>query len=56
MADQAVVKDRPIYASVLQRELEGLIGSSVSSVSRSDLRKPEKFPVSNTVPDEKKLQ
>jgi hypothetical protein len=57
MPDQAPVEDQSGYTSVLQRELEGLVGfSSVSRVRRSALRKPDKFPVSNAVPDGTKLQ
>jgi len=57
MSDNAAVEDQPGYTGVLQRELEGLVGSSsVSRVSKSALRKPEKFPVSNAVRDETKLQ
>jgi len=57
MSDNAAVEDQPGYTSVLQRELEGLVGSSsVSRVSRSALREPEKFPVSNAVRDVTKLQ
>ena len=57
MADQAPVKNQPGYTNVLLRVLEGIVdSSSVSRVSRSALRKPEKFPVSNAAPDETKLQ
>ena len=57
MSDNAAVEDQPGYTSVLQRELEGLVGfSSVPRVSRSALREPEKFSVSNVVCDDTKLQ
>jgi len=57
MPDQDSVQDQPGYTNVMQRELEGLVGSSsVSRVSRSAPRKPEKLPVRNAVPDGTKLQ
>ena len=56
MADQTAVGDQPGYAGVLQRELEGLVGSSsVSRVSRSTPRETEYITVSNAVPNGMKL-
>jgi hypothetical protein len=54
--DQAPVEDQPGYTSVLQRELQVLVGSSVSRVSRSDLTEPKILPAGNTVLDGTKLQ
>ena len=57
MADRVPVEDQPGYASDLQRELDGLVGSSsVSRVRRNALREPRILAVSNAVPKETKLQ
>jgi hypothetical protein len=57
MPDQAHVEDQSKYTSVLQRELEGIVGSpSMSRVRRSALKEPKIYPVSNAVHDATKLQ
>jgi len=57
MAGKAAFEDQQGYTSVLQQELEGLVGSySVSRDSRSALTNSTNITVSNVVPDETKLQ
>ena len=51
--DQDPVEEQPGYMSALQREFQGLVGStSVSFVRRGRQRLPLKYPVSNAVPEE----
>ena len=54
MSDNAHVEDQPEYTSFLQRDLEGLAGSS--SVSRVSRRVRRTTVVSNAVRDGTKLQ
>ena len=57
MADRVPVEDQPGYTGAIQRELDGLVGSSsVSRVSRNALREPRVLAVSTAVPNETKLQ
>jgi len=57
MPDNAPVEDQPGYTSVLQRELEGLVGSSSLPRSRRTVgRKSAENVVSNAVRDGTKLQ
>jgi len=57
MSDNAVVEDQPGYTSVLQRDLESLIGSScLSRVRRSAGGESAENAVSNAAGDVTELQ
>ena len=57
VADRVPVEDQPGYTGVLQRELEGLLGSSsLPRVSRSIRLNTSSAVVSTAVPNGMKLQ
>jgi len=57
MSDNAAVEDQPGYTSVLQRELEGIVGSSsLSRVRRSVGGEYAENAVSNAVRDVTNVQ